>query len=96
VTKNCSVQCASQAYKKRKRGKKVEAALAETMNRLTAPIEAIKAKEYISIKEACRLLGVSRWTMYRAIESHRLPALNLGRRLIIRRSDLEILHYQAQ
>ena len=47
-------------------------------------------REYISVKEAVAMFGVERNTLYRLIKSGRIPAVNIGTRLIrIKRSDME-------
>ena len=47
-------------------------------------------REYISVKEAVAMFGVERNTLYRLIKSGRIPAVNIGTRIIrIKRSDME-------
>jgi excisionase family DNA binding protein len=52
-------------------------------------MEVLKAKEYLSVNEACKLIGVSRMTLHRQIRSRRLKATAIGRRVIIRREDID-------
>lgn len=87
----CSHACSSRAYKKRKRADKVEAARNEVAAIKAKPLTDIKAKEYLSISETCALVGVSRWTIWRCINQGDLQAVKLGRRVIIRKADIEKL-----
>lgn len=49
-----------------------------------------EASDYYTVAEAARLLNVSRATIWRWIDRHRLPAYRVGARKIrIRREDLE-------
>ncbi len=91
VTKFCSHTCASRAYKERKRREKIE--LAEEEPERVA-LEEIQSKEYLSIQEVIRLFGVSRSILYRMINSGKLPSANFGGRVILRRSDCEMM-FQA-
>lgn len=43
-------------------------------------VEATEAVRLLSIKEACRVLGVSRTTLYGEMASGRLRSVTLGRR----------------
>lgn len=89
VTKYCSDDCAKRAYKARKRADKVMDSNMETRTIITKPIEELKIKDYLTITEACKILSISRWTIWRAIKRNELKAGKIGRRTIIRRADLE-------
>ncbi len=89
VTRYCSDNCAKQAYKKRKRQEKLQTV--DTSSSLTIPEQSIKSKDFLSIQEACKLLGTSRWTIYRMIDRKQLNAAKPGRRTIIKRTDIENL-----
>lgn len=91
VTKYCSHACASRAYKQRMRNQNVEKSAAETVQIISVKKTEIQAKEFLTINEASELLNVSRWTISRAIASNRLKAVRLGRRVIIRRKDIDQL-----
>ncbi|GAB4035262.1 helix-turn-helix domain-containing protein [Spirosoma gilvum] len=91
VTKTCSDACAKRAYKARQRAAKIQASDEPTRKIITKPLDDIRAKEALNIAEASQLLGVSRWTIWRAIRSGHLTAIKLGRRTIIRRSDIDRL-----
>jgi excisionase family DNA binding protein len=93
VTKYCSDTCSKRAYKARKRTEKVEASNQETKQAKEKPLAEIKARDYWSISEVCTLTGVSRWTIWRQINNGNLPAAKLGKRILIRKADLEALFY---
>ena len=56
----------------------------------------LKAKEFLNLTETCQLLGLSRWTVWRAIKAGELVAVKVGRRTIIKRVDLDRLFEQNQ
>lgn len=91
VTKFCKQRCAATAYKARTRKKKIVISNQETTQSISIPITKIQAKEFLSINDACKLLGVSRWTISRAIKEKRLKAVNLGKRIVIKRTDIDRL-----
>jgi excisionase family DNA binding protein len=53
------------------------------------PIEQLKSKEFLTIAEACKLLSVSRWTIWRKIKGNDIQASKIGSRIIIKRTDLD-------
>ena len=82
----CSPKCSKVAWKRKKDAKDKNARL-EAIARQVPDI-----REYISVKEAVAMFGVERNTLYRLIKSGRIPAVNIGARLIrIKRSDMEKL-----
>ena len=92
VTKYCSHRCSNAAYKKRDRDIKVEKSIIQTKAIITKPIEHIQVKEFLSIEETCQLLGVSRWTIWRAIKNKEIKATQIGqKRIIIKRSEIDRL-----
>ena len=96
VTKFCGDTCAKKAYKARKRAEKIEGSKKETKEVLTRPIEEIKAREFLSITETCKLIGVSRRTIYRCIERGDLNAGKMGKRTIIKRSEIDRIFEPAK
>ena len=89
VTKYCGDNCAKRAYKKRKREEKIASAKEEAEQ---SPYDSsLNDKDFLSIKEACCLLGASRWTIYRMIDNGVLNAGKIGRRTIIARNDIDKL-----
>ncbi len=96
VTRFCSHKCASRSYKQRKRESKIGWAIEETNQQkiLTASdvqLEVIKQKDFLSIKEAYTLLGVSERTFYRLMKEGTILATKLGGRTIIKRSIIDNL-----
>jgi excisionase family DNA binding protein len=89
VTKYCGHPCASRAYKARKRGEKIEASNQETAHFVPKGFSELQAKEFLSVAETSRLLGISRWTLTRAISDGRLSAVRFGRRIVIKRTDID-------
>ena len=92
VTKFCSDRCAKLNYKKRKRREKMSQAVQkEAQHQRQAFDSALPQKPFLSVKEACALLGASRWTVYRMIEKDQLQASKLGSRTIIKREAIDNL-----
>jgi len=90
VTQFCSDNCAKISYKKRKRQGKILNAI--DRDRQANPFNPIvKQKDFLSIEETCQLVGASRWTIYRLIDNGRLRAGKLGRRTIIKRTEIDNL-----
>lgn len=76
------------AYKARKRSEKVEKSKSETIRIKQQPIQELKVKDYLSVNEVSKLIGVSRRTVYRLIEQGELKKIKIGSRTIIKRSAL--------
>ncbi len=91
VTKYCSHRCASLAYKARQRGKDIAKSNRETAEIISAPIIELQAKDFLSVSDASELLGVSRWTLSRAINDGRLNAVRFGKRIVIKRTEIDRL-----
>ena len=91
VTKYCSHACASRAYKQRTRNQNIEKSVAETVQIISVKKTEIQAKDFLTINEASELLNISRWTISRAIAANRLKAVRMGKRVIIRRKDIDEL-----
>jgi len=89
VTKYCGDTCAKKAYKARKRKEKIERSNIETKKIISAPLEVINSKEYLTLNDTCKLLSVSRWTIWRRIKDDELKASKIGSRIIIKRCELE-------
>jgi excisionase family DNA binding protein len=91
VTKTCSDFCAKRLYKKVQRNVKISDSNLETQRIKNKPVEDLKAKEFLTITEACSLLSLSRWTIWRVIKKGEMNAAKVGRRTLIRRSDIDKL-----
>lgn len=91
VTKYCGDNCAKRAYKKRKRAEKIQEVTPVAVQKAMYNEQALKDKEFLSIAETCELLGSSRMTLYRQIKKGSIHAAKLGRRTIIKRSEIDKL-----
>lgn len=91
TTRTCSDYCAKMFYKARQRTEKIEASNSCTLEIKKMHVAELKSKEYLTINETCELLSVSRWTIWRAIKNKELKAGKIGRRRLVRHSDLESL-----
>lgn len=92
VTKYCSDQCAKRAYKARIKLKKIEESNKEMLNIKTKPIDVLKAKEFLTVREVATLLNCSIRSVYYYIESGKLKAVNLAQRITrVKRSDIDKL-----
>lgn len=92
VTKFCSHQCASRAYKQNKKIQKVEKAQeVEYQKSVGIDMHFIQSKDFLSIKEACLLIGISRMSLYRYIKKKTIQPSKLGGKVIIKRQILNDL-----
>ena len=89
ITRYCSHICNSRAYKAQVKKSKVEASNIETKQIKNKPIDELRAKEFLSVKDACNLLGVSHRTIYRLLERGELKAGKIGKRTIFKRSEID-------
>lgn len=89
VTQYCGDRCASRAYKQRKRGEKIEESNTQTTATLATPIVQLQYRDFLSVQDVCQLLGISRSTVQRAIARGSIKAVRLGRRIIIKRVDVD-------
>jgi excisionase family DNA binding protein len=97
TTQYCGNTCSKRAYKARLRAGKVDASNKETKQIKYKPIEELKAKEFLTVREVATLLNCSLRTVYYYIESGNIKAVNLGQRITrIKRSDLDKLFEQTQ
>ena len=97
VTKYCSHRCGSAANKALKRAEKVQKSNTETKQIKTKPIEELKAKEFLTVREVARLLNCSVRSAYYYIESGTIKAVNLGQRITrVKRSEIDKLFEQPQ
>lgn len=97
VTQYCGGTCAKRAYKARLRAGKVEQSNKQTQQIKTQPIEELKAKEFLTVREVARLLNCSVRSAYYYIESGTIKAVNLGQRITrVKRSEIDKLFEQPQ
>ncbi len=92
VTQYCGDRCAKLAYKARKKSEKIEVSNVETKKILDKPLEDIKIKEFLTVRDIARLLNCSRPTVYRLISNGRINGINLAqRKTTIPRSEIDKL-----
>lgn len=72
----CSKHCTDIAYRKRKAQKKKEE------QRKVVASKIPDDRKYISVPEAIILFGIAKSTLYRHIRQGRIPAINIGTRLV--------------
>jgi len=91
-TKYCSHKCNSRHYKEKIREAKISKSNAESKKEITFSLEAVKAKEYLTVKEAATLLNCSQRAIYYNINCGFIKAVNLGKRVTrIKRSVIDKL-----
>lgn len=92
VTKYCSLACGQKAYKLRARKEKIDKSNSETLAIKSQPIEVLKAKEFLKVREAAVLLNCSIRSLYYYVGAGNIKAANLGQRITrIKRSDIDHL-----
>ena len=92
VTKYCSHRCGSAGSKARKRAEKINKSNAETTRIKQQPIEQLKAKEFLTVREVAQLLNCSVRSAYYYIECGTISAVNLGQRMTrVKRSEIDKL-----
>jgi excisionase family DNA binding protein len=92
VTKYCGDNCAKRAYKVRIKTNKIIQSDTETAAIKNKPIEDLKMKEFLTVRDAAKLLNCSLRTTYRLIEQGNIKAVNLSeRKMIIKRSEIDKL-----
>lgn len=97
VTKYCSYICSQHAYKARLRAGKVEKSNKEIQRIKSQPVEDLKAKEFLTVRNVARLLNCSVRSAYYYIENGTIKAVNLGQRTTrVKRSEIDKLFEQPQ
>ena len=92
TTLYCSHRCNSAAYKAKIRTGKVEVSNRETQRIKNQPIEELKTKEFLTVREVAHLLNCSIRSAYYYIENGTIKAVNLGQRVTrVKRSEIDKL-----
>lgn len=92
-TRCCSHRCANLAYKERTRQKRVSEF--QTMVNLQIEKEDCIDKDFFTPSEAAKYIGISRATFYRYLETNLIKSVQLKRKTIIRKRDIEALFDNA-
>lgn len=97
VTKYCSDQCAKRAYKAKLKNEKIEISNKETTKIKEKPLEELRSKEFLTVRDVAILLNSSRQTVYNLIGSGYIPAVNIKlKKTLIRREDIDKLFNPVQ
>lgn len=97
TTQYCSGRCNSAGYKAKKRAVKIESSNSETQKVKNMPLEELKAKEFLTVREVAHLLNFSVRSVYYFIENGAIKAINLGQRATrIKRSEIDKLFEQPE
>ncbi len=92
VTRYCGDSCAKKGYKKSKRVERYNPINEETLRIKRLQLEELKAREFLSVSQAAKVLGCSRQNVYKLIRSGKLPAKNLLlKKTMIKRVDIDRL-----
>jgi predicted transcriptional regulator YheO len=92
VTRFCSDNCAKRAYKERQKAAKIESSNRQTLQIKSKLYEAIKAKEFLTVKDVSKLLECSIRSVYNHIDIGTIKAVNLSKRITrVKRSDIDKL-----
>ncbi len=95
TTKYCSHICNSRDYKAKAKQVKIDTTNSQTVKTISFPLEQLKAKEFLTVKEASLLLNCSISSIYYSIDTGKINAVNLGQRIIrIKRSEIDKLFSQ--
>ena len=93
TTRCCSHRCANLAYKERTRQKRVSEF--QTMVNHQIEKEDCIDKDFFTPSEAAKYIGISRATFYRYLETNLIKSVQLKRKTIIRKRDIEALFDNA-
>ena len=92
-TRCCSHRCANLAYKERTRQKRVSEF--QTMVNQQIEKEDCIDKDFFTPSEAAKYIGISRATFYRYLETDLIKSVQLKRKTIIRKRDIEAMFDNA-
>ena len=92
-TRCCSRRCANLAYKEKTRQKRVSE-FQTMVNQQTEKEDCID-KDFFTPSEAAKYIGISRATFYRYLETNLIKSVQLKRKTIIRKRDIEALFDNA-
>ncbi|MCX6297288.1 MAG: helix-turn-helix domain-containing protein [Bacteroidetes bacterium] len=89
VTKFCSHSCSKKSWKINKRNEKIITAQTEEYEKSVGiDYTEIQSKEFLSIKETCLLLGISRMSLHRYIKNKLIISTALNGRVIIQKKSI--------
>lgn len=89
-TRFCSHACNRKSYKASILTNKIEVSNSQTRVLISKPINELKAKEFLSVREAAKLIGCCRQTLYSLINTGKIKGVNLKiKKTIIPRSEID-------
>ena len=92
VTRFCSSTCCSRAYKSSIKLLKIQISNSQTQQIKAKPIENLKNKEFLTVRDLAMLLNSSTKTIYRIIQKGKINAVNIAeRKTLIQRSEIDKL-----
>lgn len=92
VTKYCCESCNKAAYKAIKRREKMIASDQQMKQVKEKPLQDLRNKEILTVKQAAQLLNSSPKTVYNLIERGKLKAVNLAqRKTLLLRAQIDML-----
>jgi excisionase family DNA binding protein len=93
TSKTCSDKCAKMYYKQRQKEAKIIASNLETAVTKAKPVEDLKLKEFLTVKDVAKLLNCSIRTAYNIVgENGSIKSINLAKRkTLIARSEIDKL-----
>lgn len=95
VTKFCGLKCNSKAYKQKNRQAKIKISQLQMTEIRQKPMEELKAKEFLLVKDAAALLNSSRQMIYNLINTGKLSATNIQKKkTLISRREIDKLIFQ--
>lgn len=94
-TAYCSHRCSGLAYKERARQKRIEVSKKE-YSRQKSGVTEVKNLEFLTPTQTAILLGLGRRTIYYYIDQGLIKVLQLKRKNLIRRTDLDALFGESR
>jgi predicted DNA-binding transcriptional regulator AlpA len=83
TTKFCGHNCARSAWKEKNRSEKIKAACSIVIQE-----PKVQEKDFLTITESARLLGISERTLFRMMVKKLIKPLKFNRRVVIPKSEL--------
>jgi len=91
VTRFCSRACNGKNLKGKIKLLKIQSSNQETEKKIAQPKKELSGMDYLSIQDTCKLLSISRTTLWRLLNQEVLKAHSLGNRKIIKRTEIDKL-----
>lgn len=97
VTRFCSLKCNSRNGKQRLRERKIKASENQVKQTIASGEAKQVSAEFLSVREASRLLGICTKTIYNIVYSGRIKAVRLSeRKIMIKRSEIDKIFEQPE